>query len=152
MVSDKIDGIDLKVLEAIMKNAKLTSKDISKKTLVPITTVHNRIKKLENLGVIKGYVPILNHYKLGKTLAAYIAVTVGYNTLRLNKTTQHDLAENIRKNPVVEEVSMISGVYDMMVKLRVQDIKELDDFVTIYLRNLKGVSKTQTMLILHETD
>ena len=150
-MTNSADKTDLKVLELLTKNSKLTTKEISKKTLIPITTVHNRIKKLENLGIIKSYTAILDHQKLGKPLAAYVAVTVGYNTLRMNKMTQHELARLIKQNPAVEEVCMISGVFDMMVKIRVETVQQLDDFVTVYLRNLCGVSKTQTMLVLNET-
>lgn len=151
-MNEKIDDTDLKVLELLIKNSKFTTKEISKKTLIPITTVHNRIKKLENIGVIKGYTAKLDHVKLGKQLSAYVAITVGYNNLRAKKMTQYELARLIKQNPAVEEVCMISGVFDMMVKIRAETVHQLDDFVTVYLRNLTGVSKTQTMLVLNEVN
>ena len=64
------------------ENSKLTTHQISKKTLIPITTIHNRIKKLVKEGVIKKYTLELDNKKLGKYLAAYIQINVDYRLLK----------------------------------------------------------------------
>jgi len=65
-----LDKTDLKIIEALKTNAKQTTSQISKKFNIPITTVHNRIKKLEKNGVIKTYSPVLDYHKLGKFIYA----------------------------------------------------------------------------------
>ncbi len=144
-----LDDKDFLLLSILKENAKLSTKDISKKLLMPLTTVHNRIKKLEKMGVIRNYTINLNDRALG-TISAYLLITVDYNILKLRSTTQYDLVKTIKSNPLVEQTSMVTGAHDVIIKVRVKNIQELDEFVTIYLRNQHGIEKTQTMVILNE--
>ena len=64
-----MDDKDYAVLNVLRKNAKLSTKQIAKKTGIPITTVHNRIKKLESSGIIKGYTTILDNKLIGNVIA-----------------------------------------------------------------------------------
>ncbi|MCK5282516.1 MAG: Lrp/AsnC family transcriptional regulator [Nanoarchaeota archaeon] len=145
-----IDKKDIKILNCLKENAKLSTQQISKKILIPITTVHHRIKKLEKEGIIKSYTALLDNKKLGKELAAYILITVDYKLLKAMKISQHELAKKIRMHELVEETAMVTGGTDIIIKIMVKDIDEMDEFVTKYLRNIEGVEKTQTMVILHE--
>jgi Lrp/AsnC family transcriptional regulator for asnA, asnC and gidA len=146
----KLDEKDLKVLKILKENSKLTTNKISKKTAMPITTVHNRIKKLEKLGVIKEYTIVLDHKKLGKNLSAYILVTVDYKLLKEGGISQYELAKQIKKHDFVEETAMVTGGTDIIVKVRANDIEHLSDFVTKELRNIDGIERTQTMVVLSE--
>src|SRR3989338_510250 len=139
-----MDEKDGKILKLLKENSKLTTNQISKKILMPITTVHNRIKKLEKEGIIEGYTVKLNNKKIGRSIAAYIMITVDYNLLQQLKMVQHDLIKKIKLNEYVEETAIITGVSDIIIKLRVKDIDKLNEFVTVYLRNIKGVENTQT--------
>jgi len=145
-----VDDKDLKILELLKSNARLTTKQISKKTLLPITTVHNRIKKLENLGVIKNYSVVIDHRKIGKTISAYILMNINYIYLKEKNLTQHQLAQQLSSHPFVDKISMVTGETDMILKVIVNDVSQLDDFVTKYLRNIDGVQRTKTMLILND--
>ena len=129
----------------------MTTQQISKKTLIPITTVHSRIKKLEKEGIIKKYTLELGHRKLGKNISAYIHIVVDYKSLKEIKMSQHDLAKKLRQYEFVEEAAMVTGGIDIIIKVRVKDVDELDNFVTKKLRNINGIEKTQTMVILNET-
>ena len=144
---DKKDEIILKLLK---ENGKLTTQQISKKTLMPITTIHNRIKKLLREGIIKRYTIDLDNKKLGKSISAYIHIMVDYRLLKEIKKSQHELARKIKQHEFVEEIAIVAGGTDMIIKVRVKDIEELDDFVTKKLRNIGGIEKTQTMVILNE--
>lgn len=144
------DKKDLKILEALKQNARLSTQQISRKTSIPITTVHHRIKKLEKEDIIKGYTVLLDNKKLGKGLAAYVLVFVDYKLLKQIKLSQHDIARKLKKHELVEETDMVTGLADIILKIRVKDIDEMDEFVTKYLRNIEGIEKTQTMVVLHE--
>jgi len=146
-----IDKKDLRILEALKENARFSTQQISRKTLIPITTVHHRIKKLEKSGVIKGYTVLLDNKKLGKELSAYILVTVDYKFLKQINISQHDLTKKLKKHELVEEVDMVTGGTDIILKIRVDDIKQMDEFITKYLRNVEGIERTQTLVILHES-
>ena len=145
-----MDKKDEKILELLRENSKLTTHQISKKTLIPITTVHNRIKKLEKEGIIKKYTLELDNKKLGKTIAAYVHITVDYRLLKELKMSQQELAKKIKQVESVEEAAMVTGGTDIVIKVRAGDIDELDEFVTKKLRNIGGIEKTQTMVILNE--
>ena len=145
----ELDEKDLKILGVLKENAKLTTSQISKKTKIPITTVHNRIKGLEKVGVIKGYTVVLDHKLLGEEVLVYILVTVNYN-IPGKKISQEDIANQIKKSQNVEEVNITTGENDMIVKARFGSISQLNDFITKTLRNIEGVDRTQTMVVLSE--
>ena len=145
-----LDNKDLKILAILKDNSKLTTSKISKKTAIPITTIHNRIKKLEKLGIIKNYTVVLDNKKIGKELGAYILITVDYKLLNEKGLSQYQVAEKIKKYDAVEEVSMITGQSDIIAKIRVKNIEDASNFVTKELRNIDGIEKTQTMVVLTE--
>lgn len=144
-----LDDKDFQLINILKENSRLSSKEISKKLLMPLTTIHNRIKKLEKMGAIRNYTLNLNDRVLN-TISAYILVSVDYNILKLRSTTQHELVKSIKLNPLVEHTAMVTGAHDVVIKIRVKTIQELDDFVTVYLRNQYGIEKTQTMVVLNE--
>ena len=145
-----VDEKDLAIIEVLKHNSSFSTQQISKKTSIPITTVHNRIKKLEKEGIIEGYTIRLNNKKIGRPIAAYIHITVDYKLMKEKKMSQHELAKKLRQRESVEEASMVAGPTDIIIKVRVKDIDELDNFVTKYLRNIEGIEKTQTMVVLNE--
>ena len=145
-----MDEKDKKILKLLKENSKLTTQQISKKILIPITTVHNRIKKMEKEGIINKFTIELDNKKIGKNISAYIHIVVDYKSLQENKITQHELAKKLKQNEFVEEAAMVTGGTDIIIKVRVGNIDDLDNFVTKYLRNINGIEKTQTMVILNE--
>lgn len=145
-----MDNNDEKILKLMKENSRLTAQQISKKTLMPITTVHYRIKKMEREGIIKKYTLELGHKRLGKNITAYIQVIVDYKSLREKGITQHELAKVLKQFDFVEEVAIVTGGVDIIIKVRVKDVDELDDFVIKRLRNINGIEKTQTMVVLSE--
>jgi len=145
-----MDSKDKLILDLIKENCRLTTQQMSKKLNIPITTIHNRIKKMEQDGIIKGYKAILDNKKLGKPISAYILITVDYRLLKETETTQQELARRLRSHEFVEEAAMVTGENDIILKVRVSDIDQLDNFVTKYLRNISGVDKTRTIVILNE--
>ncbi|MFH1064614.1 MAG: Lrp/AsnC family transcriptional regulator [Candidatus Woesearchaeota archaeon] len=145
-----LDKKDLQILDELCENAKLTTGQIAKRLRIPVTTVHNRIKKLEKLGVITGYTVKLDHTKLGKPMMAYILISVMYTLPNGKKIEQDELARKIKKFPEAEEVIITAGVTDIMVKVRVGTVEELNEFIIKKLRSVDGVDKTQTMIALSQ--
>ena len=145
-----MDEKDERIIEVLKENSKLSTQQISKRTSIPITTVHHRIKKLEKEGVIKKYTIELDSKKIGKALSAYILITVDYKLLKQMKKTQHQLATKLKSHPFVEEADTVTGATDIMVKVKVKDIDQLNDFITKYVRNVEGVEKTKTTVVLSE--
>ena len=145
----ELDKKDERVLEILKENSKLTTGQISKKIAIPVTTVHNRIKKLEKLGVIKNYTLNLDFKKLGYDIIAFILVSVTYNLPSGEKIKQEQVAQAIKKIGA-EEVYIVTGGTDIIIKVRAKNIDDLNDFVIKKLRSIEGIDKTQTMIVLQE--
>ena len=145
-----LDEKDLKILDVLRENSKLSTQQISKRTLIPITTIHNRVKKLEREGVIQKYTIVCDKKKIGKNIQAYILVIVDYKFLKKNKIFQDELAAQIKKHPMVDEVYLVTGIADILLKVSVRDIERLNKFLIKELRNIDGVERTQTLVILKE--
>jgi Lrp/AsnC family transcriptional regulator for asnA, asnC and gidA len=143
-----MDEKDKAILEQLWQDSSQTTSDISEQTNIPITTVHNRIKKMEDRGVITGYTVEVDHKELGKGIAAYILVTVMYTLPDGEQVQQEDVAKQLSQLDEVETLDIITGSYDLVLKVRVGEVDELNDFVISKLRNIKGVDKTQTMVSL----
>ncbi len=145
----KIDNTDLKILDILKRNAKLPTSKISKIINVPITTVHNRVKKLQNEGIIINYTINIEHKKLGKSIYAIVLVNTDYNLIEGRDRTQEDVAKEIRKLEGIEEVCSITGLNDLFVRVRKENVDELNNFLINKLRKIRGVKKTQTLVVLN---
>ena len=144
----KLDEKDTQILTVLENNAKLTTSQISKLTRIPITTIHNRIKKLEKERIIKNYTLNLDYEKLNKPLKAYILVSV--IPLSHKKISQEDIGKKIKSFEDVNSVDIVTGATDILVQVRATNMKELNKFITNRLRNIEGIDKTQTMMVLEE--
>lgn len=142
MISEK----DKKILEILKFNCKIPSWKMSEKTGIPITTIHNRIKKLEKDGIIKGYKAIVDNKKLGKNIQAYVTFSVAAGP----RFSEENVAKRVIKMPEVEECAVITGSSDILIKVSTKDVDELNDFVINNLRTIKGAKNTTTAIILKE--
>jgi len=145
-----LDEKDKQILDMLKEDSKLTTSKISKKTAIPVTTVHNRIKKLEKENYIKNYTVNVNHEKLGLKIGAFILLSVSYEPKDGTRIMQEDVARKIKSLPEVEEVNIVAGGTDIVLRVRTTDVKALNDFIIDKLRTIKGVDKTQTLVILSE--
>jgi len=143
-----IDEKDRKILEILKENSNLSTHKISKKTLIPITTVNNRIKKLKNKGVINKYTIDIDNVKLGFNISAYILIMISLEELKREGIKTKDLMATIRKNPMVESADNVTGDVDVIVKMHARDINELNNYIVNILSAYKGVEKTKTTIIL----
>ena len=146
----RLDEKDTKILELLKENSALTTSQISKKTKIPITTIHNRVKKMKQLGIIKNFTVNIDYEKIGKPLTAYILLTVNQNISPNKKISQSDIGKKIKMFEDVESVDIVIGVIDMLIKARVKTMHDLNNLITNKLREIEGVDKTQTMMVLEE--
>ena len=142
-----LDDKDYLILKELKEKAKSSTQQISKKTRIPITTVHNRIRKLESEGIIKGYTTVLDNKLLGDIIAL-VLITVMYHLPNGKVIDQEELALKIKINENVEEVDIITGATDLIVRVRTKTVDELNNFVIKYLRNIPGIERTQTLVVL----
>ncbi len=142
-----MDDKDLAILTLIQENSKLTANQIAKKINAPITTVFAKIKRMEELGIIKQYRAVLSPEKLNLATAAFILASVSYHTNDGKPITQRDVATEIAQFPEVQEVHIITGDWDLLVKLRAENVEAIGKFVVDKLRNIEGLDKTLTCMV-----
>jgi len=143
-----LDKTDQNLLRELQADSNRNTSQLSKKLGVPRTTIHNRIKHLEKEGYIKGYKAIVDGAKVGRPLTVLMGVVAG------EEIGAKELAERIRKFPQVEDIYIVSGQYDLIVKLRLQDTNELASLIFSIdrgIRSIHGITKTESMIVL-ETD
>jgi len=147
-----LDDTDNKIILVLKEDSKQPYRMIAKKLLMPVTTVHHRIMKLEKEGVIKKYTIKLNNKAIGNDVCAYLLIKVDYNSLTRKGITQQQLALKLKHRIEVEDVALITGLRDIIIKIRTKSVEELNQLVTKDLRNIVGVRSTETMLILDELE
>ena len=147
-MSVKLDEKDLAILSLIQADGKLTAKQIAKKTGVPLTTVFAKTKRMEEQGVIRGFRAIVAPDKLSAGTASFILASVSYRT-KADDTpvSQRAVAEEIAKFPEVQEVHIITGDWDLLIKLRAENVEAIGKFVVDKLRLIKGLEKTLTCMV-----
>lgn len=141
---ETIDEKDKEILAELMKDGKARIKKIGKKLGLPMSTVHHRILRMEKDRVIERYAAIPNYKHIGLPILAYVFVSVDYN----KTSSQEDTAREIGGLPNVVETNIISGEIDIIVKVRAKDVDELSEVIIKKMRNIKGVAKTVTSIVM----
>jgi DNA-binding Lrp family transcriptional regulator len=116
---------------------------IAKTINEPASTIHYNIKKLESEGVIKAYKSVFDYKKIDEGFCAYILID-----LAVDEYLNPDLAIDLAKYEEIESIDLISGDWDMILKVRTKDVDEYYDFVGIFAR--EGILKTKTMISLKQ--
>jgi len=145
-----LDEKDWKILEVLKEHADYTTRQIARKTLLPVTTVHNRIRKLRASKIITKYTVELDNKQIGKGFVAYVLISANLSLLKQKKLSQYDLADQIKRFDFVERVDIVSGGADLVAIVRVKDVEEYDKVLLGKLQNLEGIDKTQSLIVLHE--
>lgn len=135
-----LDETDVKILETLMLDARLSSRQIAKRCGISIGTVLSRIKKIEKEGIITGYSAVLNHEKLGYELTVISEVTVSKGRLL-------EMENEIARLPNVCCVYDVTGLIDAMVVAKFKNREELGKF-TKRLLALPFVERTNTHVVL----
>ena len=142
-----LDKKDIEILRIVQRNSKITTREIARQLSIPVTTVFTRIKKLEQKGIIKEYRAILNEKKLGKGTTAFILASFSYRTQNKELLSQRELAREIAKFPEVQEVHIITGDWDLLIKVKAENVEAIGKFVIDKLRLVKGIEKTLTCVV-----
>lgn len=144
----KLDEKDLAILAIVQHNCKVTAKDIARKINSPITTVFAKIKRMEELGIIRDYRAILDPKQLNYGTTAFILASVSYGTKNeAPSLSQRDIAKEIAKLPEVQEVHIITGDWDLLIKLKTENVDKMGKLIIDKLRLIKGIEKTLTCVV-----
>jgi Lrp/AsnC family leucine-responsive transcriptional regulator len=144
----KLDDKDVAILALIQKDCKLTAREIAKKIQSPITTVFAKVKRMEEQGIIKEYRAVLDPRKLNYGTTAFILAGVSYGSRNNDpQSSQRNIANEIARFPEVQEVHIITGDWDLLIKLKGKDVETVGKIVIDKLRLVKGIEKTLTCMV-----
>ena len=144
MAKLKLDEIDHQILDLLIDNTRTAFTDIAKKLLVSAGTVHVRVKKMEDAGIIKGSSLTLDYKKLGYTFIAYIGIF-------LEKTHQTKFVlQKLESIPYVTVAHITTGKFNIFCKVRANSTDHAKEIIFL-IDDIEGVSRTETMISLEES-
>ena len=142
-----MDAKDHLLLDALKEDASLSVVKLAAKTQLPATTVYNRIKKLKATGIIKNYTINIDKNQVYGNIVGFILIKAA----SVNSSGTDDQREIIRKlmeHPSVEDAAIITGEKDILTRIRVKSIEDLNSFILDYLRKIRGIQNSTTMISL----
>jgi Lrp/AsnC family leucine-responsive transcriptional regulator len=141
-----MDTIDKKILMLLQQDAKLNTKEIAEKVGLSVSPTFERIKKLEQKEYIQKYVALLDPTKVGKSISVYCQVTLAVHSRELID----DFKQHILALPEIMGCYHVSGNYDFLLKVAVNDMNEYHKFVIDKLSVIKGISNVQSSFVMEE--
>jgi len=135
-----IDDRDRIILEELKRDASQSITKLSKKTGLPRTTVGERIRRMVAKQIIKKFTVMIDYEKIGLPITAFILVSFLPNP----EISQRQLAKRISKMKNVSDVYIVSGEWDLILKVRGKSMEEIGELIIDHLRGIKGVGRTVT--------
>ena len=145
MAKTTLDATDKKILRFLIKNARTPFLEIARECGISGAAIHQRIKKLEDMGVIQGSRLVVAPKSLGFDVCAFISIRVS------DITQQQDTVERLKDIPEIVECHYITGSYNLMVKIYCLDNEHLMRTIFDKILLVEGVSSTQTYMSLNES-
>lgn len=139
-----LDSVDKEIIYMLMDNAKTSLAHISKNVGISTTAVHQRIKKLEQAGVIENSISFLNPRKIGYKVVSYIGVFLD------QPSYYHDAVKALKDVNEVVEAHYTTGNYTIFLKVLCRDNDHLMEILN-KLQKLKGVTRTETFISLEQS-
>lgn len=140
----KLDEIDHQILDMLIDNTRVPFTDIAKKLLISAGTVHVRVKKMEDAGIIQGSSLTLDYKKLGYSFIAYVGVF-------LQNTSQTQFViERLNQIPYVTVAHITTGKFNIFCKIRARGTDHAKNII-FQIDDIEGVYRTETMISLEES-
>jgi Lrp/AsnC family transcriptional regulator for asnA, asnC and gidA len=144
-IDKSLDKLDLQIIQAMMQDAEVSYADLGKQFFVSGGTIHVRIKKLEELGIVQGKRLAVDLKVLGYDIIAFIGIY-------LEKSSMYDnVAQALKAIPQVVRVNYTTGNYSMFVEIVCKDIQQLRFVLHDELQKIKGIERTETLISLEES-
>ena len=141
----EIDKTDLQILTFLMTDANMAYTEIGKKINVSGGTVHVRMKKMENLGIVKGSALVIDQSLLGWDIVAFLGIY-------LDKSSMYDdVAEALKQIPEVVNIHYTTGIYSIFAKIACRDTGHLKNVLHDKIQRIVGIQRTETFISLEES-
>ena len=140
-----IDNVDLKILSLLTEDAKMPYTEVAKKVFVSGGTVHVRMRKLEEMGIVQGTTLKMDYSKMGYDITAFLGIY-------LEKSSLYDsVIKKLYNIPEIVKVHYTTGNYNIFVKLHCRDTNHLKDVLHDKIQKVEGIERTETIISLEES-
>ncbi len=142
----KFDNTDLAILNILQKDSKTTTKEIAFKLELSVTAIYERIKKLERNKVIKQYTALLDRKMVGRDFVVFCHIKLARHT----KEFISEFEKQVLRLEEVQECFHVSGDYDYILKVYVNNMGTYRSFLVNKLTALNGIGSTQSTFVVNE--
>ena len=141
----QIDNVDRGILSELMINAKVPYTEIANKLIVSAGTIHVRMKKMEEAGIVKNSRLHINHELLGFDLTAFLGIYLEKGS------TYTDVIQQLNLIPEIVEAHYTTGVYSIFAKIRCKNTKHMRQILNEEIQSIKGIQRTETIISLEQS-
>lgn len=141
----EIDNVDLKILSLLMEDANMPYTEIAKRVYVSGGTVHVRMKKMEDMGIVTGAQLKIDHSKLGYDIIAFLGIYLEKSSL------YHEVASQLSTIPEIVSIHYTTGIYSIFAKVICKDTKHLRNVLHDKIQKVQGIQRTETFIALEES-
>jgi len=141
----QIDNIDRGILSELMINAKVPYTEIANKLIVSAGTIHVRMKKMEEAGIVKNSRLHINYELLGFDLTAFLGIYLEKGS------TYTDVIQKLNLIPEIVEAHYTTGVYSIFAKIRCKNTKHMRQILNEEIQTIKGIQRTETIISLEQS-
>ena len=138
----ELDELDKQILSMLMRNAKKPYTEIAKELYVSGGTIHVRMKKLEEAGIVKGYNLDVDYGLLGYDISAFLGIYLDKSSL------YDDVAKDLEKIPEIVEAYYTTGIYSIFAKIICRDTDHLRAVLHDKIQKIGGIQRTETFISL----
>ena len=141
-----IDNSDKTILSVVQRDGRITNQNLAKQVNLSTAPCWRRLNKLENQGIIEGYVALLNRERLGLSVMVYIHVSLNDH----NADTVEIFDRFVEKSTNILECYSVSGEYDYLIRVIAEDVTALESFLMKKLLKLRAVRAANTSFVLKQ--
>ena len=140
----KLDKINRQILNELQENSSITNSELALKLKIPTTTVFDRVKKLEQNGIISKRVAIVNPENVGKETIVFVSLSLNVHSAK----NVQKFWKAIKSLPEVLECYHVSGDYDFILKVMVENIRVYESFLLEKLTAIENIGKIKTSFVM----
>jgi DNA-binding Lrp family transcriptional regulator len=141
-----MDAIDQQILDFLQEDGKITAKEMASKLNLTSTPIYERIKKLEQMGIIKKYAALLDADLLNQGLTVFLNICIKEH----QKEPRQKFINKVKELEVISEFYHTSGTYDFLAKVRFGNVKEYRDFLVDDIASIENIGDIDSQIVLEE--
>lgn len=137
-----LDQLDLAIVRTLERDSRMSVLELSRRVGASRPTVSERLARLVEQGVIRGFHARLDYHRLGYPITAFVGIVSGQSP------SEFDLVAALERIPEIEEVHAVTGQIDLLLKIRVRSTEHLRQLLSFKIQALPNVWRTETMIVL----